>query len=137
MSRRVLVVEPSRTIRTLLEIYLQRDGHQVMIFASYAEAGYALTLPSFRTYSPEVIFIAIHTSQSDSHRLIEELRRRYARTFTRIVVMVAQEESEHHQVRRLIQNEQIVLLLKPFRIQDALALVSTFASAPLGTLETR
>jgi len=137
MNRRVLVVEPARTIRTLLEIFLQRDGHQAMIFASYGEARYALTLPQFRTYSPEVVFVAVHTSQLESHRLIEELRRRYTHTFTRIVAMVAQEESEHHQMRRLAQDEQIILLLKPFRIQDALALVSAFTPVPPGTLETR
>ena len=127
MNRRVLVIEPSRTIRTLLEIYLQRNGHQAVIFASYAEAGYALTLPQFRAYSPEVVFIAIHASQPESHRLIEELKQRYAHTFTRIVVMVTQEGSDHQQVRRLAEDKQMILLLKPFRIQDALALVSTSA----------
>jgi DNA-binding response OmpR family regulator len=137
MSSSVLVVEPSRTIRTLLEIFLQRDEHQAVIFASYGEARYALTLPQFRTYSPEVVFVALHTSQLESRRLIEELRRRYDYTFTRIVAMIAQEESGHHQVRRLTQDEQIILLLKPFLVQDALALVSTPTYTLPNTLETR
>ena len=137
MNRRILVVEPSRTIRKLLEIYLQCGGHQAVIFASYGEARYALTFPQFRAYPPELVFVAIHVSQLESHRFIEELRRRYAHTFTKIVVMVAQEESEHQQVRRLIQDEQIILLLKPFRIQDALALVSAPPFVFPGALETR
>lgn len=127
MGKLVLVIEPSRTIRTLLEIYLQREGHQPLIFASYAEARYALTLPQFRAYSPEVVFIAMHVSQPESHRLIQELRLRYVHTFTRIVVMVTQEESNHHLMHHLAQDGQISLLFKPFRIQDALALVSTSA----------
>ena len=137
MSKSVLVVEPSRTIRTLLDIYFQRAGHQVLVFASYAEAKYALTLPQFKTYSPEVIFIALHASHPESHRLLEDLRWRYARTFTRIVVMVIQEERDHHKVHQLAQDEHIVLLLKPFRVQDALALALAPASLPPNLCETR
>jgi DNA-binding response OmpR family regulator len=131
MSKSVFVVEPSRTIRTLLDIYLQREGHQVTILASYAEARYALSLPQFKTYSPEVIFLALHASHPESYRLLEDLRWRYARTFTRIVGMVVQEERNHHKVRSLAQDEHVVLLLKPFRVQDALVLAATPATLPL------
>jgi CheY-like chemotaxis protein len=125
MSRRVLVVEPSRTIRTLLEIYLQQSGHQVALFASYAEAGYALTLPQFRTNPPEVVFVAMNTSWPESSRFIEELRRRPHGALTKIVVMVTQEEHTHQRLQRLRQDGQVISLIKPFRVQDALALVST------------
>lgn len=137
MSTSILVIEPSRTIRTLLDIYFTRDGHQVIMFASYAEAKYALSLPQFKTYSPTVIFLALHVSHTESYRLLEDLKWRYAHKFPCIVVMVVQEESEHHRVRSLAQNEQVVLLLKPFRIQDALALVATPAALSSNMIETR
>src|SRR5690348_15025270 len=130
MSKSVFVVEPSRTIRTLLDIYFQREGHQVTIMASYTEARYALSLSQFKTYSPEVVFLALHASHPESYRLLEDVRWRYARTFTRIVGMVVQDERNHHKVRSLAQDEGIVLLLKPFRVQDALALVATPAALP-------
>ena len=130
MSKSILVIEPSRTIRVLLDIHLKRDGHAVTVFETYAEAQYAFTLPPFKTYSPEVIFLALHALHPESYHLLEDLRRRYARTFTTIVGMVVQEERGHHKVRSLAQDEQLVLLFKPFRVQDALALVATPAALP-------
>jgi DNA-binding response OmpR family regulator len=137
MSTSILVVEPSRTIRTLLDIYFQRDGHQVTVFASYAEAQYALSLPQFKRFSPAAIFLALHVSHPESYRLLEDLRWRYAHTFTRIVVMVVQEERDHHKVRSLAQDEHLVLLLKPFRVQDMLALVAAPAALSSSMVETR
>lgn len=137
MSTSILVVEPSRTIRTLLDIHFTREGHQVTVFASYAEARYALSLPQFKKYSPSVIFLALHVSHPESYRLLEDLKWRYAHTFTRIVVMVMQEERDHHRVRSLVQDEHMVLLLKPFRVQDALALVATPAALSSNMIETR
>lgn len=137
MSTSILVVEPSRTIRTLLDIHFQREGHQVIVFASYAEAQYALSLSQFKRYSPSIIFLALHVSHPESYRLLEDLKWRYARAFARIVVMVAQEERDHHRVRSLAQDECLILLLKPFRVQDALALVATPAAQPSNMVETR
>ncbi len=137
MNRRVLVVEPSRTMRKLLEIYLQQSGHQVALFASYAEAGFALTLPQFRTNPPEVAFVSMNTSWPESYRFIEELRQRPRGAFTKIVVMVTQEEHTHPKLQRLLQDGQVIALIKPFRVQDALALASTPAYILPNTIETR
>ena len=137
MGRRVLVVEPSRTIRKLLEVYLQQWGHQVALFSSYAEASLALSLPEFRTNLPEVAFVATNTSWSESYRFIEELRQRMHGSFTKIVVIVMQEELTHPKLQPLLQDQRIVPLVKPFRVQDMLALASTAASLPFNTVETR
>lgn len=125
MSKRVLVIEPSSTIRTLLEIYLQQDGHMVAIFASNGEARDALAHPQFRLYPPDIIFVAINALQLESYRFIEELKQQFFDTSTRIIAMVAQEERKQQQLHYLLQEGKLIALLKPFRIQDARALVST------------
>ena len=134
MGRRVLVVEPSRTIRKLLEIYLQQCGHQVALFSSYAEASFALSLPEFRTNPPEVAFVAMNTSWSDSYRFIDELMQQPRGAFTKIVVIVMQEELTHPKLQPLLQDQRIVPLIRPFRVQDMLALASTPAALPSNTI---
>ena len=129
MSKSILVVEPSRTMRKLLEIYLQQDNHQVMLFPGYAEASLALSLPQTRP-NPEVAFVAMNASWPDSYRFIDELQQRCRGTLMKIVVMVTREELSHPKLQLLLQDQRIVPLVKPFRVQDMLALTSAPAALP-------
>ncbi len=131
MGRRVLVVEPSRTMRKLLEIYLQQDTHQVMLFAGYAEARLALSLPQVRTNLPEIAFVATNASWPDSYQFIDELQQRCHGTLMRTIIMLTREELTHPKVQRLLQGQQqIVPLVRPFRVQDMLALAAAPVALP-------
>ncbi|MBV8821508.1 MAG: response regulator [Chloroflexi bacterium] len=120
MGKRILVIEPSRTIRAILSIYLQQVGHQVMLFKDYEAATQALI--RFQTEPPNMAFVALHTNRLESTRIVGLLRRLYAQTT--IVIMTAQEDSKQYAVQHLMQVTQAIPLLKPFWIQEVLALVA-------------
>lgn len=137
MDKHTLVVEPSRTIRKLLEIYLQREGHYVAIFASHAEAIQALAHAAFQAQPPDLVFVAFDPLQPGSAGVIEQLRTRPRYAHTRIILMVAREVCADRQVQKTLQEARAIPLFKPFRIQDALALVSIPAWASAGPTDVR
>jgi CheY-like chemotaxis protein len=124
MGRRLLVIEPSPTIRTLLEIYLRRNGHQLTIFADYADALHALALPSLQAQPPELVLIRLRPSQEEGYRVIRYLRQQPCYVRTKIVGLIAQEDEGHRQFQHLVRETPVVMLINPFRIQDLLALVA-------------
>ncbi len=124
MGKRLLVIEPSLTIRTLLDIYLRGNGNQLTIFADYADALHALALPSIQTQPPELVLVRLRPSQEESYRVIAYLRQQPCYVRTKIVGLIAQEDEGHRQFQRLVREAQVVALINPFRIQNLLALVA-------------
>jgi CheY-like chemotaxis protein len=123
MGKRLLVIEPSLTIRTLLDIYLRRNGNQLTIFADYDEALQALALPFLQAQPPHLVLMRLRPSQQESHQVIEYLRQRPYYAHTKIVGLVAQEDEGHRQFERLIREAQVVTLINPFHIQHLMELV--------------
>jgi CheY-like chemotaxis protein len=124
MGRRLLVIEPSLTIRTLLDVYLRRNGNQLTICADYADALHALALPSLQAQPPELVLIRLRPSQEESYRVVEYLKQQPCYVRTKIVGLIAQEDEGHRQFQHLVREAQVVTLINPFRIQDLLALVA-------------
>jgi len=122
MPKRILIIEPSRTIRTLLTIYFQRAGHLTIALPDYTTA--RQVIPTFRDEPPNMAFVAVHPTQMQSYRVLGHLRRLRVRVGTTIVALVSQDESTNIQLRFTLQMVGAVTLLKPFRIQDAMALVA-------------
>jgi len=125
MGKQVMVIEPSRTTRKLLEIFLQRDGHPAVLFDDYAKAIKALSLPGFQIQPPDLVFVALHPDVKDSYRLLAYLRRQRSYANTTIIAMITQEESTHIELQSVVQAAQAITLIKPVRIQDVLTLVSS------------
>jgi len=123
MGKSLLVIEPSRTIRALLDIYLCRDGNQLTIFADYGEALQALALPLLQAQPPELVLIRLRPFQQESYQVIEYLRHRPCYARTRIVGLIAQEDEGHRQFERLLREAQVMTLINPFRIQHLMELV--------------
>lgn len=119
MRKRILVVERSRTIQTLLSISFSNADHQVLVCATPQEA---LRILADLQDAPDSIFLAVHAQEHDDSRLIQNLKVRAVYAHTRFVALVLQEDMA--QVQRTLRNIPVSYLVKPFRIQDALALVS-------------
>jgi CheY-like chemotaxis protein len=122
MSKRVLVVERSRTIQTLLSIYFRSCGHQVLVCSTPHEA--LRVLVDLRE-APDSIFLAVHVHEQDDYRLIHYVKAQAAYRSSSLVALVLQEDMA--QVQHRLKDTQVSYLGKPFRIQDALA----FVSAPI------
>ncbi|MBV9021673.1 MAG: response regulator [Ktedonobacteraceae bacterium] len=121
MGKRILVVEPSPTLRAILLMYFERDGHQVVLFENYQAATQAL--PRFQAEPPELAFVALHADRPESFDLVRALRQQYA--WVRLVLLLMQEESNQFAVQRLVETTQAIALLKPFSIKDVLNLVAS------------
>ncbi|MBV9692038.1 MAG: response regulator [Ktedonobacteraceae bacterium] len=124
MSKRILVIEPSRTIRAIFALKVQQVGHQVAIFKDYERA--LAALPRFREQPPDLAFVALHADRPESAQAL--MRLRVLCPHTTLVMMTTQEDSKKLVVQRIAGAVLAVPLLKPFRVRDVLALLA----APLG-----
>ncbi len=57
MSKRVLVIDSSRVIRTLLQIHLQQAGHGVLVCSTSQEGLWVLRSVQ---EAPDLLFLAVH-----------------------------------------------------------------------------
>ncbi len=119
MRKRILVIERSRTIQTLLSISFSNAGHQVLVCTTPQEA---LRILADLHEAPDSIFLAVHAQEQDDYTLMQNLKERATYAHVRFVALVVQEDMT--QVQRRLRDIHVSYLVKPFRIQDALALVS-------------
>jgi len=120
VGKRILVIEPSRTIRAIFTLNVRPSGHQVVIFQNY-EAALA-ALPRFREPPPDIAFVAVHTNRPESAQALMQLSALCPQT--RLIMMITQEENTNFTVQRLASATLAVPLVKPFRIRDVLALIA-------------
>ncbi|MBV9020328.1 MAG: response regulator [Ktedonobacteraceae bacterium] len=120
VGKRILVIEPSRTIRAIFTLNVRPSGHHVVIFQDY-EAALA-ALPRFREPPPDIAFVAVHTNRPASAQALMQLSALCPQT--RLIMMITQEENTNFTVQRLASATLAVPLVKPFRIRDVLALIA-------------
>ncbi|MBV9706670.1 MAG: hypothetical protein JO125_04615 [Chloroflexi bacterium] len=120
MSKRILVIEPSRTHRAIFALNVRQGGHHVVLFKDY-EAALA-AFPRFLAQPPDMAFVALHADRPESAQTLMQLSVRCPQTT--LIMMITQEESTKFTVQRLASAVLAVPLLKPFRIRDVLALVA-------------
>ncbi|MBV9227934.1 MAG: response regulator [Chloroflexi bacterium] len=118
MSKRILVVDPSRTIQTLLSTYFRNAGHQVLTRSTPQDA---LQVLATLTDAPDLIFLAIDY-QKTAYQVIQYVQAHTQYAHTMCVAMVLQEEKAD--IQRTLKGLNVRYLVKPFPIQDALALVA-------------
>ena len=112
--KRILVVDPSRTIQVLLRDYIGNAGHR----STPQEAYKAFT--GLRQ-APDVVFLALDHAE-ELYKVITYMKEQRAYSHTRVVAMVLAEEQAA--IQRTLGTSRIHYLVKPFHIQQALALVN-------------
>src|SRR5438046_10617013 len=122
MSKRILVVDQSRIIQTLLSTCFGNAGHQVI---ARSTPGEALRVLAGLRDAPDIVLLAIDQKQ-EAYKVVEYMKVRGAYAHTRLVALVLQEEKAS--IQRMLNGTHVSYLVKPFHIQDALVLVS--ASVP-------
>lgn len=121
-----MVIDSSKTIQILLSQGLQKAGHRVLAYSTPQEAWQALAQMA---EVPDCIFLFLGYERS-AYGLIAYVHSssRYAQT--RIVAMVLREEQAS--IQRRLSKVPVSYLVKPFQMQEVLALVGapTPASVP-------
>jgi len=123
MSKRILVVDPSRTIQTLLHTYFNIDGHCVITCSTQEEA---LQVFAVLHDVPDIVFLTVNAGK-EAYRLINYVKEHAIYAHTRIIAMVL--ATEKASIQRALSNASISYLVKPFQIQDVLALISPSVAA--------
>ncbi len=117
MRKHILLVDQSRTIQVLLVTYFRNTGHAVIVCSTPQEALHVL---AGLHPVPDSIFLAVGQSK-EAYKVINHVKEHEAYSSTRLIAMVAEEEKAA--LERTLYG--VIYLVKPFHIQDALALVST------------
>jgi CheY-like chemotaxis protein len=120
MGKRILLIEPSPTLRAIFILYFERNGHQLVLFEDYEDA--AQRLPSFSGPPPDLAFVALDVHRPESVRLTEQVRQQY--TQLPLILLLAQEQSSQSTVQQLVQATHALVLPKPFSIRDVLNLLA-------------
>ena len=127
MNKHILVVDSSRVIRTLFSIYAQQAGHRVTVLSSLLEAHIAL---QSAPHAPDLLFLAVHSTKKDERQLIREVQTQPSYSHTVLVLMLTEELLRNEQ--HLAQGERTRVLIKPFRVQEVLALLCPVPSPHQG-----
>ena len=121
MGKRILIIEPSRTIRLLLDITLRNAGHTV---AAFDQAPAALNfLLRVHKNAPDMAFVAVHLPGDESYKLIETLMRHYPHLR---LVSILRPDDEVAQQQRIL-SLGATLLIRPFTVQDILTCTTSTA----------
>ena len=120
MHKRILVIEPSRTIRVLLDIILGNAGHQVATFAD-ATAAFAFLSPGpIRREPPDIAFVALPSSAEEnakeSYTAIATLMRWYPHL---LVIAFLPLNADQKELQRL-EASGAMYLIRPFTVQNIL-----------------
>jgi CheY-like chemotaxis protein len=127
VSQRILIIEPSRIIRTLLDIHLRQAGHRVIMTDGPQEG--LRVLRGLDKDIPDLIFLAVHAQGREDYQVMHYVQKHTHYAHTTMVVMLTQEESERE--LRTLARTHSPCLIKPFRVQDALSLAFFVGSAVL------
>lgn len=129
MHKHILVIEPSRTIRVLLDITLRNAGHQVAAFAETAAAFAFLSQGSVHREPPDMAFVALPSSAKESYKVIELLMRHYPHLL--MIVILRPNDGPMEQQR--LEAIGARYLTRPFTVQAILACTT----AEYGRVEKR
>ena len=118
-GKRIVVIDRSKTIQVILYACLRNAGHLVHTYNTPQEALHALTV--IQDFVPDLIFLCIGYEQS-AYDFVASVKTQGTYAQARLVAMVLQEEKAR--IQRTLNWSKVSYLVKPFLIQDALALVS-------------
>ncbi len=118
MSKLILVVDPSQTLQAVLSICIAHAGHRVIAYGTIQQA---LTSLASLFYPPDIIFLAMD-QKKEAYKVIAYVKEHEAYANTRVVGMGKQEEQIY--LQRMLDASRMSYLVKPFHMQDVMALVS-------------
>jgi DNA-binding response OmpR family regulator len=113
-----VIIDQSKTIQILLYTCFRNAGHLVFTYSTPQEA-----LQAFAVIQdvPDIIFLFLGYEQC-AYDLVAYVKSQTTYARTQLVAMVLQEEKAS--IQRKVNWSSVSYLVKPFQIQDALALVS-------------
>ena len=127
MSKLVMVIDDSPTVRKVVETSLRREGFTVTSFANGIEAMQSLTLPQARI--PDLVVLDIGLPKMDGYEIARRLKTKSQFSNT-IIIMLSRRNGIIDRLKgRLAGAKEYVT--KPFKTQDFIEVVESYLGSPV------
>lgn len=130
MSKLVMIIDDSLTVRKIIETSLKREGFQSVSYADGIEALRALS--EKRHPIPDLVILDIGLPKMDGYEIARRLSRSQQSGNTIIVMLTGKDGVMDRLKGRLAGAKGYIT--KPFRTQDVLAVVRSHLGVPVHSL---
>jgi twitching motility two-component system response regulator PilG len=122
MSKLVMVIDDSATVRKIIETCLSREGFEVKAFNDGVEAVRWLTEP--QAPIPDLVLLDIELPKMDGYEVARRLKTKQ-RFHDTVIVMLSRRDGVIDRIKgRLVGARDYVA--KPFKTQDIIAITQTY-----------
>jgi len=115
----ILVIEPSPSIRQLLDLTLRQSGHRVISVATTAEGLVVVRNTQLRV--PDLIFLAVDYQQRREDFVLLSLLKR-SRYHQQTILVALTEGKLHRSWHAMLPAERFLCLTKPFTVEQIVRL---------------
>ena len=129
MSKLVMVIDDSMTVRKIVETCLSREGFEVKSFADGVEAMRWFTTPQARI--PDLVILDIGLPKMDGYDVARRLKARPQFNNT-VIVMLSRRDGVIDRLKGRLAGAKDYLT-KPFKTQDLVATIEAHLGVPTST----
>lgn len=126
MSKLVMVIDDSATVRKIVETCLRREGFDVKSFPDGVEAMRWLTEPEARI--PDLVILDIGLPKMDGYEVARRLKTKPQFNST-VIVMLSRRDGMIDKLKGRLAGAKDYLT-KPFKTQDLIAVIESHLGAP-------
>lgn len=126
MSKLVMVIDDSATVRKIVETCLRREGFDVKSFPDGVEAMRWLTEPEARI--PDLVILDIGLPKMDGYEVARRLKTKPQFSNT-VIVMLSRRDGMIDKLKGRLAGAKDYLT-KPFKTQDIIAVIESHLGAP-------
>ena len=129
MSKLVMVIDDSTTVRKIIETCLGREGFEVIGFPDGVEAIRWLTSPG--AHVPDLVILDIGLPKMDGYEVARRLKAKpqFANT---VIVMLSRRDGMIDRLKGRLAGAKDYIT-KPFKTQDIVDIAQTYLSVPTTT----
>ena len=126
MSKLVMVIDDSATVRKIVETCLRREGFDVKSFPDGVEAMRWLTEPEARI--PDLVILDIGLPKMDGYEVARRLKTKPQFNST-VIVMLSRRDGMIDKLKGRLAGAKDYLT-KPFKTQDLIAVIESHLGTP-------
>lgn len=127
MSKLVMVIDDSPTVRKIVETCLKREGFAVVAFADGIEALQSLTHPQARI--PDLVVLDIGLPKMDGYEIARRLKTKSQFSNT-IIIMLSRRDGIIDRLKGRLAGAR-EYLIKPFKTQDLINVIESYLGVPV------
>ncbi len=126
MSKLVMVIDDSATVRKIVETCLRREGFTVEGYSDGVEAMRSLTEPHARI--PDLVLLDIGLPKMDGYEVARRLKTKPQFNNT-VIVMLSRRDGVIDRLKGRLAGAKDYIT-KPFRTQDIISTIESYVGAP-------